>query len=112
MVRRWVTEGRKRDWRVSFMDLVPEGAVTIGCDGCEGRRALRRNCEQRRLRWSWTGSIWVSECRWPMEAIFRDPVAILRAEFWTLWSLRIPEGGVLGNQMGAVWGDTGLMRVL
>ena len=58
------------------------------------------------------GSIWVSECRWLMEAIFRDPVAILRAEFWTLWSLSTPEGGALGNQMGAEWVKTGRIRAL
>ena len=33
------------------------------------------------------------QCRWLMESIYRDPVAILRAEFCTLWSLRTPEGG-------------------
>ena len=101
-VRRWAIEGRKRDWRVSFMDRVPEGAVTIGWEGWDGRRALRRNWEQRRLRWLWTGSNWASECRWSVDAILRDPVAILSAEFWTLWSLSTPEGGALGNQIGAL----------
>ena len=40
----------KRDCRVSFMDRVPEGVVTFVWDGCDGRRKLRKNCEQRRLK--------------------------------------------------------------
>ena len=63
-VSRWDTEGRKRDWRVCFMARVPEGAVTTGKEGWAGLRELRRNWEQRRDRWAWTGSTWVSECRW------------------------------------------------
>ena len=47
-----------------------------------------------------------------MEAIFRDPVVILKAEFWALWSLRILEGEALGSQIGAEWVKKRLMRVL
>ena len=91
------------------MDRVPEGAVTIGWDGWEGRRALRRNWEQRRDRWLWTGSTWASECRWSMGAIFRDPVAILRAEYWSLDPLEFEHsrGGSVMEPDGSRVGENG-----
>ena len=61
LVSRWVREGRNRDWRVFFMGRVPDGAVTIEWEGWKGLRELRRNCEQRRSRWLWTGRNWASE---------------------------------------------------
>ena len=49
------TAGRKRDWRVCFMDRGPDGAVTIEWEGFEGTRQRARYWEERSERWSVTG---------------------------------------------------------
>ena len=100
-MRKGATVGRKRDWRVCFILRGPEGAVTTEWDGWEGDRQRVRNWEESRERWSRTGRTDASECRWSMLVILTHPVAIRRAAFWILWSLRTPELYALGNQMGA-----------
>ena len=95
---RWDTEGRKRDWRVCFMARMPEGAVTTGKEGWEGRRALRRNWEQRRDRWELTGRTCASVWRCPMSDIPTHPVMVQRAAFWRVWSFWILDWEVFENQ--------------
>ena len=53
--------------------------------------------------WSWTESILVSSCKWSIEVILMQTVAMWRAEFWVVWSFWIRNGELLGNQMGPAY---------
>ena len=101
LTRYWEMDGRKRDWRVFLMVLGPEGWVTVVKLGWWGRRALERNCWQRRDKLAETGRTSTSLWRWETEAILWEPVAMRRAEFWIDWILAIADGEELGNQIGA-----------
>ena len=86
------TTCRNRDWNVCFMSLSAEGEVTTSWGGLVGWRALARYWEQIRERWSWTGSISFSSCKWSIEAILTQPVAMRRAEFCIVWSFWTRDG--------------------
>ena len=45
----------------------------------------------------------VSSCKRSIETILTQPVAMWRAEFWTVWSFWIRYGEVLGYQMGTAY---------
>ena len=89
------------DCRVYFLMREPELWVTIAWDGWEGQRALARYCLHRRSRLSSIGSILVSVCRCADEALWWQPVAILRAVFWMVRSLLRLSWEAIGAQMGA-----------
>ena len=55
LVRNGATEGRNRDWRVFFILCGPEGAVTVGYDGCEGSKDRARYCVDKRFKCPLTG---------------------------------------------------------
>ena len=84
----------KQKCNVFFIFLIPEGEGTILWEGLLGWIALARYWELIKERWSWTGSILVSSCKWSIEVILTQPVAMQRAEFWIVWSFWIRDGGV------------------
>ena len=79
------------DWGASWSVV----GVVCHCLGWCGRKALTRNCLHSRERCSRTGSILVSECRWDIGDIFREPVVIRKAEFCVVCSFRIAESEAL-----------------
>ena len=72
-------DSRYLDFRVRFLMWKPELWVTIAWDGWEGKMILARYCLHGRTRLSSFGSVFVSVCRCADEALWWQPVAILRA---------------------------------
>ena len=62
------------------MFLISEGDVTILWEGFLCWRAMVKYWKLISERWSWTGSILVSSCRWSVELISPPPVVMRRAE--------------------------------
>ena len=55
LVRKGESLSLNLDWRVCFLGLGPEGWVTMGWEGCVGRRVLARYWVRRSWRWESTG---------------------------------------------------------
>ena len=63
-----------------------------------------------RKRWTRTGNILISSCKWSIEVIITQPVAMRRAELWTVLSFWTRDDEALENQMRVAYIKMDQMR--